>query len=83
MTPTTETELTPELLERVMKLSAENKDKLIGLILDDRESESDDREAVRDELTRRWEQYKRGTERTYTLDEVVAYLRAQQARRGG
>lgn len=82
MTPTTETELTPELLDRVMKLSAANQDKLISLMLDQRETAADDREGVRDELTRRWEQFKQGEERTFTLEEVMDDLRAQQARRG-
>ncbi|HET6574820.1 MAG TPA: hypothetical protein VFG68_14540 [Fimbriiglobus sp.] len=76
MTPTTpETELTPDLIERVMKLSAENKDRLFGLLLDDPDEPPD---VVTDwpaEIQRRLESIAVGGVRLMTREESDAAIR--------
>ncbi len=78
-TPATpETELTPDLIDRVRKLSPQSKDKLVGLLLDELEGPPDDPEEVRkawkDEIARRIEAVRNGTMKTYTLEETMEYL---------
>jgi hypothetical protein len=76
---TPESELTPELIERVLKLSRENLGRLVGLALDCLDGASDDPETVkkvwRDEHTRRWEAIRSGAMPTYTPEEALAYAR--------
>jgi hypothetical protein len=74
-----ETELTPDLIERVMGLSRDNLGRLIGLALDQLDGPPDDPEAVKTawqaELARRWELIRTGAMPTYTAEEAVAYAR--------
>ena len=76
MTPAIpETELTPDLIERVMKLSAESKDSLIGILLDDPDGPPD---AVADwpaEIRRRLEAIAAGDVRLMTRQESDAAIR--------
>ncbi len=76
MTPATpEAELTPDLIERVMKLSPENKDRLLGLLLDDPDEPPD---AVTDwpaEIRRRLEAIAAGNARLMTREESDAAIR--------
>ena len=82
MTPTitaAETELTTELVDRVMKLSRESLGSLLGLALDHLDGPPDDPEAVksawRAELTRRWHAIQSGANPTYTPEEAISYAR--------
>lgn len=73
MTPTTpETELTPDLIERVMKLSAESKDRLLGLLLDELDGPPDDRtdEEIAAEIKRRSDEHHAGNVKLLTPEEV-------------
>ena len=69
---TTATELTPELIEQVRKLSLRSREELFDLT----EPEETDaaREAWRAELARRVEDYQNGTAISYSLEEVNAYV---------
>ena len=77
-TSTPESELTPELIERVLKLSRENLGRLVGLALDHLDRPPEDPEAVkqawREEHARRWEAIRTGAT-TYTPEEALAYAR--------
>ena len=80
---TPETELTPELIERVMKLSPENRQRLIGLL---GAAEPvpvpppvGDAAYWKAEIARRIEAIQNGTMKTYTLEEAVAYWRQVDA----
>jgi putative addiction module component (TIGR02574 family) len=80
MTPTTtESELTPELLERVMKLSPDNKDKLIALLLDELDGPPDRQkgipEAWKDEIARRIADIQAGRVQLVDADEVLCKMR--------
>jgi hypothetical protein len=86
--PTTETpeaDLTPELIDRVMKLSRESLGRLIGLALEHLDGPDDDpvavKEAMRAELTRRWELIRSGAAPTYTPAEAIAYARERLRQR--
>ncbi|MBY0459675.1 MAG: hypothetical protein K2V38_20335 [Gemmataceae bacterium] len=85
-TATDETELTPELVERVLKLSPASRDRLLGL-LDPPPPPTPDwaaaPDALRAELQRRIEAVENGTMKTYTIDETTAYLRQVAAERSG
>jgi hypothetical protein len=76
---TPETELTPDLIERVMKLSPENRRRLIGLL--DAEEPIPVPPPVGDaaywkaEIARRIAAIQDGTMKTYTLEEAIAYWR--------
>ena len=74
MTP--ETELTPDLIDRVMRLSPEDKDKLLDLLLD---GPSDDRpdEEVAAEILRRSNEYHAGGVKPLTRAESDAAIRAE------
>jgi hypothetical protein len=84
-TETPDTDLTPELIDRVMKLSRDNMGRLIGLVLDELDGPADDPEAVkaatRAELTRRWEGIRSGAVPTYTPAEAIAYARERLRQR--
>ena len=81
--PTPELELTPDLVERVMKLSAESKDKLVGMLMEDLDGPADDPEVVRAEwraeIARRVEAVRSGAMKTYSVEETLAYLRQRLA----
>ena len=84
-TTTPESELTPELIERVLKLSRENLGRLVGLALDRLDSAPDDPEAVkqawREEHARRWEAIRTGAVVTYTPEDAIAYARERLRRK--
>ena len=83
-TATDETELTPELVERVLKLSPESRGRLLGL-LDPPPTPAwaADPDALRAELQRRIEAVENGTMKTYTIEETMAYLRQVAAEGSG
>jgi putative addiction module component (TIGR02574 family) len=93
MTPTTqpssadEVKLTPELVTHLLKLTPDDRATLADIMWDSVEgpegSPEEVRQAWKDEIARRWERYKSGEERTYTLEEVMADLKAQAERRRG
>jgi len=79
MTPQpAETELTPELIERVMKLSQENREKLIGLL--GGEPPIPDLPPVGDweywkaEIKRRIDDVESGRVKTYSLEETLEHM---------
>jgi putative addiction module component (TIGR02574 family) len=82
---TPETELTPELIERVMKLSPENREKFALLLLDSLDGPPDDPEEVRkgwkDEIARRVEDVQAGRVGLVDADQALAEMR--QRLRGG
>lgn len=77
---TPETELTPELIERVMKLSHESREKLLGLLEEvtpiPRPPPVGDAAYWKAEIARRIAAVENGTMKTYTIEETMAYLRA-------
>ncbi len=87
MTPSTtpQTELTPELIDRVLKLSPESLGRLVGLAIERLDGPADNSDAakaaMRAELTRRWEEIRTGAAPTYTPAEAIAYAR-ERLRRG-
>lgn len=87
MTPgsTPETELTPELIDRVMRLSRDDLGRPVGLALDRLDGPAADPDAamaaMREELTRRWGEMRTGAAPTYTPAGVIAYAR-ERVRRG-
>jgi hypothetical protein len=81
MTPATpESELTPDLIERVMKLSAESQDMLVALLLDEQAGPLPDPDEVgrawRDVIARRVEDVKVG--RVVLVDAKQALAEARQ-----
>jgi putative addiction module component (TIGR02574 family) len=84
MTPTTaETELTPELLERVTKLSPKSKDRLLDLLLEEigpPDSRTD--EEIAAEIKRRSDEYHAGTVKSLTREESDAIIRAEVRKLG-
>lgn len=72
------TQLTPELVDTVRALSDDDKVRLLELVFGD---EPTPRGGWANELAARWRRYKSEQEPTYTLDEVMADLRAQAGRR--
>lgn len=84
-TTTPETELTPELVDRVLNLSRENLGRLVGLALDHLDTPPADPEVVRaarrEEHTRRWEAIQSGAVPTYTPEEAIAYARERLRRK--
>lgn len=86
MTPATpETELTPELIERVKKLSEKNKDRLVGLLLDELDGPPDNRSAeeIAAEIKRRSDDYHAGSVKLLTPAEVEQNVRETLRRRYG
>ena len=80
-----ETELTPELVERVLKLSPASRDRLLGLLAPERPPPlgEADRAALRAELQRRHDAVLDGSMPTYTIEETMAYLRQVAAEGSG
>lgn len=78
-----ESELTPELIERVMRLSADGRAKLRVLLGEPVPNSYDSPEAPRAELQRRVDAYDRGEIKGYTREEAMARVRAhvEQLRR--
>ena len=76
---TPETELTPELMERLKKLSPESRDRLIvflgGLPPIPGPPPVGDWEYWKAEIKRRYEAVQRGEEKTYSLEEAMAKIR--------
>ena len=76
MTP--ETELTPELIDRVMKLSPESKDQLLDLLLGESEGPPDNPEVMKrewqEEIARRIEDIKTGRVQLLDADEALTRL---------
>jgi hypothetical protein len=73
-----ETELTPELIERVMKLSPENREWLRALLGEPPIPELPpvgDWEYWKAEIQRRIEAVERGEMKTYTLEEAMSHIR--------
>ena len=74
-----EAELTPELIERVMRLSRENLGQLVELALDQLDGTPANPEQVeiawRQELTRRWDEIRSSEVLTYSPAEAIAYAR--------
>lgn len=76
---TSETELTPELIERVLKLSPENRDRLIGLL--GASPPIPEPPVIGDwtywkaEIARRIAAVESGEMKTYTIKETMEYLR--------
>jgi putative addiction module component (TIGR02574 family) len=86
MTPATpEGELTPDLIERVRKLSPESKDKLVVLLLDELDGPPDDRtdEEIAAEIKRRSDDFHAGTAKLLTPEEVGQNVREVLRRRYG
>lgn len=80
MTPvTSDPALTPALIEQALKLSAADRDRLIGLLLDADAGPPDDPDAVKAawtaELARRIESVRNGSYRAHTLEESCAAVR--------
>jgi putative addiction module component (TIGR02574 family) len=84
-TGTGDVRLTPELVSHLLRLSESERVELGNLLLDSVEYPGPDpdaaKKAFQEELAGRIDRYKRGEERAYTLDEVMADLRAQSERR--
>lgn len=82
-----ETELTPELISRVMKLSREDLGRLVGLALDELDEPMDDPESVRDSwrelLANRWKAIQNGAIPTVSAADAIAYARQRLAERTG
>ena len=76
-----ETELTPELIERVMKLSRENMGRLIGIAFNHLEGPPEDPEAVqlawKNELTKRIHEIESGSVQLVDGRESLARMRHQ------
>jgi putative addiction module component (TIGR02574 family) len=81
-----ETELTPELLERVMKLSQENRDKLISLLTGEPPipgpSPVGDWEYWKAEINRRIEDIESGRVKALSHEEAMAVIRKAREERG-
>ncbi len=82
-----EGDLTPELIERVSKLSRDGLIELSELIDDNLDDgESLDMSAIpqpsREEIQRRIDAIRRGETKTYTVEETLAYLRSRAWRDG-
>jgi putative addiction module component (TIGR02574 family) len=80
MTP--ETDLTPELIDRVMRLSPESKDKLLDLLLDGPPDDRTDEE-IAAEIKRRSDEYHAGTAKLLTPEEVERNVREMLRREFG
>ena len=86
MTPATpDAELTPDLIERVRKLSTESKDKLVVLLLDELDGPPDNRteEEIAAEIKRRSDDYHGGIVKLLTPEEVERNVREVLRRRYG
>lgn len=88
MTPTTAAvDLTPELVERGMKLSPDNRYRFAMELLASLDPTDEvlaaERAALKAELTRRWERLESGEDKALPADDVIAELRlrAEQRRR--
>lgn len=78
-TTTPESELTPELIERVMKLSPENLGRLVTLALEHlgppAENPAEVKKAWGDEIARRWKEIESGQVQMLDARESAARLR--------
>ena len=87
MSTTNDTDLTPELIDRVMRLSAANKDRLVGLLVAGEDGLADEPDAVREawraELARRVADVESGRVATVDADEVLAQARQRLRERYG
>ena len=72
------TSLTPELIEQVRNLSAEDRTALFDQTQDKEYTE----EELQAEIEARIDEYESGRAKSYTLDEVMTALRARQESRG-
>lgn len=74
-----ETKLTPEFLEHARRLTADDKDALVGLLLSDLDGPEDDPEAIRtawkDEIARRIQEYVSGQVPAHTAAESAELVR--------
>ena len=70
---------TPELLRSLLMLPTADREQLAIGLLKSLDESSDKLDAVqsswREEIKRRWEEYKSGRSKTYSPEEVDAYLR--------
>ncbi len=81
--PVPEADLTPDLVERVMKLSPEGKDKLLGLLEDDLlppDNRTD--EEIAAVIKQRSDEYHAGTVKSFTREESDAIIRAEMRKLG-
>jgi putative addiction module component (TIGR02574 family) len=77
------TQLTSELVAQVRGLSADDKGRLIDLAFEEYDPGTpEERAALKAELTRRWERILAGEEKSLSVDECMARLRAQNEARG-
>jgi len=71
-------QLTPELVDQLMKLSPDDRVELGNILLDSVEypgmGPDEIKQAWRDESARRIEAVRNGTMKTYTLEETMEYL---------
>jgi hypothetical protein len=76
---TPESELTPELIERLKRLSPESRDRLIVLLGGSPPIPGPppvgDWKYWKEEIKRRIEAFERGEEKTYTIEETMEHLR--------
>lgn len=85
--PTADIDLTPDLIDRVMKLSVENKEKLVGLLLDEQNGPPDNPDEVaaawKAEIARRAALVASGNYTAYSVEEVNEYVwrAVEEARR--
>jgi putative addiction module component (TIGR02574 family) len=79
MTPTTESELTQDLIDRGMKLAPAERQKFAHLLLDSmsEDEEGYTEEELQAELTRRLDDYVNGKEQAIPGDEYLAALRSR------
>lgn len=85
MSTTTTTAEAGEILDRALKLSAAERERIAHRLLDSvypPPNTYESADALRAELQRRIEAVENGTMKTYTLEETMAYLR-QVAAEGG
>lgn len=76
------TTLTQELIDRGLSLPPADRARFAHLLLDSvANGDGYTEEELHAELDRRWGEYERGEVQAYTLDEVMAALRNQAARR--
>jgi putative addiction module component (TIGR02574 family) len=82
MTPTSESELTQDLIDRGMKLPPAERQRFAHLLLDSvEEDEGYTEEELQAELTRRWEEYQRGEVQAIPIDDALAMLRTRVEKR--
>jgi putative addiction module component (TIGR02574 family) len=77
-----ETELTPELIERIKKLSPESRERLRALLGEPPNSDAD-WEYWKAEIKRRIEDIESGRVKALTHEEAMAFIRKAREERGG